>query len=242
MKISERQEQILDRIVNDYIDLAQPISSEFLEKKHNFGICPATIRIEMQKLTDKRYLYQPHTSAGRIPTDKGFRFFVDRLIEKESSEFLDKEFLKEIQKMERQIKDSLKFFQDVTRSLASVSSNLAISYLFDEKIFWKEGWQGVFEEPEFEDEECVKNFFRTIQDFEKNIEDFVSDNGYLPGVKVYIGKENPIPKSKDFSLIISQSKLPKKKKATLAILGPKRMGYRKNIALINSLVKILSNC
>ncbi len=239
MRITKRQEQILDRVVNDYINLAQPISSEFLEKRHGFKICPATIRIEMQKLTDEGYLYQPHTSAGRVPTDKGFRFFVDRLTEREPSEFLDKEFLKEVQKMERQIKDSLKFFQGITKILASTSSNLAISYIFDEKIFWKEGWQEIFNEPEFEDTEYIRNFLEMIENIEKNIEDFVFENRQMPTVRIYIGKENPIPKSKDFSLIISQSKFPKRKKATLAILGPKRMAYQKNISLVNSLVKIL---
>ncbi|MBZ9571987.1 hypothetical protein KJA15_01440 [Patescibacteria group bacterium] len=240
MKITERQEQILNSVVNDYIDLAKPISSELLERKYDFRISPATIRIEMQKLTDLGFLYQPHTSAGRIPTDKGFRFFVDRLFKEEFLEFSDKEFFKEIKRIERQIEDSLKFSREITKILASLSSNLALSYLFDEKIFWKEGWQETFDEPEFENIEYVKNFLEMVESFEKNIEDFIFENRHLPKIKVYIGKENPIPKSKDFSLIISQSKFPKRKKATLAILGPKRMAYQKNIGLINSLMKILA--
>lgn len=238
MKITERQKSILDKIIQEYIDSAQPVSSQLLEKKHDFGIRPASIRIEMQKLTDRGFLSQPHTSAGRIPTDKGFRFFVDRLFEEEFLEFPDEKFLKEIQKIERQIEDSLKFSREVTKVLASLSSNLALSYLFNEKIFWKEGWQEIFAEPEFEDTECIKNFLEMIEDFEKRIEDFVFREDFLP--KVYIGKELPILNSKDFSLVISQSQFPKKKKVTLAILGPKRMAYQKNISLINSLVKILA--
>lgn len=240
MRITKRQGQILDKIVNDYINLAQPISSELLEKRHDFKICPATIRIEMQKLTDLDYLYQPHTSAGRIPTDKGFRFVVDRLLKEESLEAPDKKFRKEIRQIEKEVEDSLKFFQEITKILASTSSNLALSYLFDEKIFWKEGWQEIFDEPEFEDTERVRNFLEMIENLEKNIEDFVFENRQIPAVKVYIGKENPIPKSKDFSLIISQSKFPKKKKVTLAILGPKRMAYQRNITLINSVLKLLA--
>lgn len=238
MRITKRQEEILNRIVHNYIDSAKPVSSEFLEKKHKLGISPATIRIEMQKLTDRGFLFQPHTSAGRIPTDRGFRFFVDRLFKGESLEFSDKKFLKEIQEIKHQIGDSLKFSREITKILASLSSNLAFSYLFDEKIFWKEGWQEIFAEPEFEDTECVKNFLEMIENLEKHIEDFIFEEDFLP--RVYIGKESPILKSKDFSLVISQSKFPKKKKATLAILGPKRMAYQKNISLINSLVKILA--
>ena len=80
MEISERQSDILNNLIKDYIQLAHPVSSEFLEKKHSFGLSPATLRIEMQKLTDKGFLSQPHTSAGRVPTDKGYRFFVNELL------------------------------------------------------------------------------------------------------------------------------------------------------------------
>ena len=71
-------------IVKEYIDSAEPVSSQLLEKKYDFDISPATIRIEMQKLTDKGFLLQPHTSAGRIPSDKGYRFYVDNLKSGES--------------------------------------------------------------------------------------------------------------------------------------------------------------
>src|SRR4030042_6643044 len=78
-KLTERQEKILDIALREYVATAQPVSSQELLKKHDFGVSPATIRNEMQKLTDKGYLLQPHTSAGRIPTDKGYRFFVNKL-------------------------------------------------------------------------------------------------------------------------------------------------------------------
>jgi heat-inducible transcriptional repressor len=70
--ITERQEKILNTIVQEYIISAQPVSSQLLEKRHNFGICQATIRIEMQRLTDGDFIFQPHTSAGRV-RERGFR-------------------------------------------------------------------------------------------------------------------------------------------------------------------------
>ncbi|MBZ9578653.1 hypothetical protein KJA14_02275 [Patescibacteria group bacterium] len=238
MKITGRQEQILNSVVNDYIDLAQPISSELLEKRHDFEISPATIRIEMQKLTNQGYLYQPHTSAGRIPTDKGFRFFVDRLLKKKSLEFPDKKFSKEIQRIERKIEDSLKFFQEITKILASTSSNLALFYLFDEKIFWKEGWKETLAEPEFENTDIVSEFTEMVDNLEENIKDFC--RGDFGEIKISIGRENPrFLKTKKFSIISSTCYFPKKRKGMIAILGPKRMEYPKNISLINSLVKIL---
>ncbi|MBA4320031.1 MAG: heat-inducible transcriptional repressor HrcA, partial [Flavobacterium sp.] len=85
--LTERQTEILNRLIQEYIYSAKPVSSQLLEKKHNFGICPAMLRIEMQKLTEQEFLFQPHTSAGRTPTDKGYRFFVDKLFETGFSEF-----------------------------------------------------------------------------------------------------------------------------------------------------------
>ncbi len=236
MPITDRQNLILEKIVKDYINLAQPISSELLEKKHNFGLSPATLRIEMQKLTDAGFLSQPHTSAGRVPTDKGYRFFVDNLFESGLSDFSDEKFLTEVKRIEKEVEDSLRFSQEITKILASLSSNLALSYLSDEKITWKEGWSEILNEPEFENADYIKNFMEMAEKVEKDIKNFAFGSSE---VKVYIGRENQLSKFKDFSLIISQGQFRNKKKGTLAILGPKRMNYNKNISLINSLTKLL---
>jgi len=233
MIVTERQKEILNRIVADFIDLAQPISSEFLEEKHHFGICPATIRIEMQKLTDGGYLIQPHTSAGRVPTDKGYRFFVNNLFEKGIGE--EKDFLKLEDLIEREIGDRVRFLQSLTKNLASFSSNLALGYLFDEDLFWKEGWEDVLGEPEFKETKVITDFADVIRHFEKEIEDIKINSG----IKVYIGKENPFSKVKDFSIIISKCHFPNDEKGVLAIAGPKRMAYDKNINSLNYLTKLL---
>ncbi len=80
MVITERQSKILNTLIQEYINTANPVGSEFLVEKHNFKVCPATLRNEMQKLTESGYLCQPHTSAGRVPTNKGYRFFVDSFL------------------------------------------------------------------------------------------------------------------------------------------------------------------
>ena len=83
MNLTLRQADILDSVISEYIRLAEPISSQHLEKRYDFGVSPATIRNELQALSEKGYLAQPHTSAGRMPTDKGYRFFVDGVSKKE---------------------------------------------------------------------------------------------------------------------------------------------------------------
>jgi len=231
--ITERQKSILDKIIQEYIDSARPVSSRLLEKKYRFGIRPAMIRIEMQKLTDQGFLFQPHTSAGRAPTDKAYRFFVNKLLESETPEF--KEIFKIEEIFQETRKDILRWASQLTRFLAEESSNFAILHLLERDLFWKEGWGEILREPEFEEKDLLFSFTEFLENFEKNIKNLKINSK----IKVYIGKENPFPKNKDFSIIISKCHLPKKEEGILSILGPKRMSYDRNICLMNSLVKLL---
>ena len=210
--ITERQGEILNGIVQEYIKGAEPVSSKILEREHKFGICPATIRNEMQRLTQKGYLYQPHTSAGRIPTDQGYRFFVDKILEEE------------IEDLAKDLEMTWNV-RGITKFLARESSNLVLGYLASEKILWKEGWGEILQEPEFTQPGFVLKFAQIIDDFEENIEEL-----FLPEIQIYIGRENPFSKTKDFSIITS---------GVFTILGPKRMDYNKNINLLSSAIKWL---
>jgi heat-inducible transcriptional repressor len=229
--MTERQLQILSGIVKEYIRTAQPVSSHFLNGKNILNVSPATIRNEMQQLTQEGYLLQPHTSAGRVPTDKGYRFFVDKLFEKE---------IKQMRlEMEKKMEDALNFTHQLTRFLADHSSSLALGYLPEENILWKEGWGEIFSEPEFREGETAAKFARMLEDFEENIDELVFDD--FSQIRVYIGKENPFSKSQDFGLVMGQCSFPKNKKGLLVIAGPKRMAYDKNIALMDSVIKFLNN-
>ena len=232
MPITERQKDILGSLVKEYIDSARPVSSHFLETEYDFGVCPATIRNEMQKLTDIGFLSQPHTSAGRVPTDKGYRFFVDNLINRNIEE-ADFQF-----EIEEEIEDTHRLLQNLTRQLAAASSNLALSYLADEKLCWKEGWEGVFQKPEFKEGNLVSSFTLLLKNFEEGIDKL---NFSHPGIKIYIGRENPFPKARDFSIIVSTCHFPQKEKGVLAILGPKRMPYDKNIKSLSHLTSLFED-
>ena len=233
MTITERQGEILNRIVEDYIGLAQPISSEFLEKKHKFSVSPATIRIEMQRLTDGGFIFQPHTSAGRVPTDKGYRFFVDNLLKSEISEFEDVFEIEDI--FQKAGKDIFKLASRLTKFLAEESSSLTILNLLERDFFWKEGWEEILREPEFEEKDLISHFTKLLESFEENIENLKINSG----IKIYIGKENPFPGAKNFSIISSRCHLPDEEEGIISLLGPKRMAYDRNISLINSFKKIL---
>jgi heat-inducible transcriptional repressor len=81
MELNERKKKILEVIIRDYINTAEPVGSRTLSKRCNLGISPATIRNEMADLEDLGYLVQPHTSSGRIPTQQAYRYYVDEIME-----------------------------------------------------------------------------------------------------------------------------------------------------------------
>ena len=80
MFLDDRKRRILQAIIDDYIDTAEPIGSRTIARKHELGLSSATIRNEMADLEDMGYLAQPHTSSGRVPSDKGYRLYVDQLM------------------------------------------------------------------------------------------------------------------------------------------------------------------
>ncbi len=239
MAITERQGQLLNKVVEEYIDSAHPISSDLLGGKYDFGIKPAMIRIEIQKLTDLGYLLQPHTSAGRIPTDKGYRFFVDSLNNKGSLEYCDAdEIIKNIKELIKREENPFYFTQNLTKAIAFLSSSLALGYLTRGKVLYQEGWKNIFQEPEFQKAEQTLNLAEAVEIFEDSLDELI-DN-ISSDVEVFIGKENFFPRSRDFSVIIIKQSIPcLKEDAILAIVGPKRMTYQKNIFLIHSLANLI---
>jgi transcriptional regulator of heat shock response len=230
MNLTPRQEDILDSLVSEYIRFAQPIASQYLEERYDFGVSPATIRNELQTLSEEGYLEQPHTSAGRVPTDRGYRFFVDGGSKKEKSQ-RPKQW-EDV--FEKEVTDALEFAAYTARVLANESSGLAALYMESASLFFKEGWEDMLQEPEFEEQGSIKSFTRFLNDFEKN----VASMSLGDGIKVFIGRENPFSKVTDFSIMVAECDFPERGRGLVALLGPKRMAYSKNMHLLNEFSRI----
>ncbi|MFA5013039.1 MAG: hypothetical protein WC520_00550 [Candidatus Paceibacterota bacterium] len=235
--ISERQNEILKALVKEYIKTAEPISSESLAKKHDFGLCPSAIRIEMNFLIKTGYLEQPHTSAGRIPTDKAYRYFVDFVLTNQREEKKENKIEEIIEGIiKEKMEDRYKLASRLAKFLADTSSGFAIVHFLNNDLSWKEGWEEIAKEPEFKDNDFIQSFVGLLQDFEEKIKKFD-----VRGVKIFIGKEIPLPHTQGLSLICSSCPISKSEKAFISILGPKRMDYNRNINLIYSLHRALGD-
>ena len=82
--MDSRKQKILEAVVLDYIETAEPVGSRTISKKYNLGVSSATIRNAMAELAEMFYIEQPHTSAGRVPSDKGYRYYVDYLMTRDT--------------------------------------------------------------------------------------------------------------------------------------------------------------
>lgn len=124
--LDERAKKILMAVVESYIQRLDPVGSRHIAKKYGFDLSSATIRNIMADLEELGYLFQPHTSAGRIPTDKGYRFFVNELLLEELKGNIT--VIKEITKKLLDIKDSIDVLLDRTaRSLASITRYVSLA-------------------------------------------------------------------------------------------------------------------
>lgn len=158
-ELTQRQVQILRAIIEEYLNSAEPVGSDTLEKKHNLGVSPATIRNEMVRLTDMKFLKQPHTSAGRIPTPVALKYYVEHLMKTKDLSVSDEVAVKEKIWDYRQEVDKL--LREATRALAQKTKTLAISTTKDGDIYYS-GAANILEMPEFFDYELTHDLLMTL--------------------------------------------------------------------------------
>lgn len=223
--ITDRQKKILQVIINEYIDSAQPVSSSLLTDKYDFGLCSASFRIEMKNLTDDGFLEKTHISSGRIPTDKAYRYLVDELIND-----IDYERLKI-----NRSNDYLEIAEDILNLISKMSSSYIVLSFPKRKVFFQSGFSNLIKEPEALNKDFLFSFLSFIEEYNREQEKIEIDSP----IKIYIGNENPFLKQENFSLICSERRLGNDESMRVSLMGPKRMNYYNNIRLINSLIKTL---
>lgn len=236
--MNSRQEKILAAVIEEYTHSAVPVGSQVLVEKYQFAVSPATIRNDMATLEKEGYLHQPHISSGRIPTDKGYRYFVEEIMsDKELSRDEQQKLQKEFLKLKAQ---NTRLTRTTAKLLSHLSGNLAISGVIDKEEFAEFGIRELMDQPEFRelDEMCR---LAEVLDYVDEKFDSIMKNMQEGETKIFIGKENPISEISNCSMIVSPYKLQNGEKGILALIGPKRMKYAKNKSLIEYMKKLLGS-
>lgn len=225
--MKERQANILHAIVEAYARTAEPVSS--LQLSRQFGLSPATIRAEMTELEHLNFISQPHTSAGRIPTDKGYRQYVNSLAESNSDNRINQALARRVSsagEIDRAIKTA-------AESLAQVTQNVGLATLPGQLYYT--GLASLFGQPEFLDGRQAFEAARLLD----NLSEWLNEAALNSPVSVYIGRENPIGKSSGCSLIIARFSSPYSDHSYIGVLGPTRQNYGQSIGLVQYAGRLL---
>lgn len=225
--MTERQQSILAAIIEQYAEVAVPVGSVTLAKL--FGVSSATIRSEMARLEDMGLIAQPHTSAGRIPTDRGYRMYVNALTNAEpadlprsldrSARAIDAHVSSHLDKSDRAIRSAVD-------SLVELTGNLGLATIGSE--LYMNGIGNLFSHPEFMSGSHVQSVARLID----NLEPWLREAAPNEPLNVYIGSENPIGKSSGATLIISRFRSPYSDHSYIGVLGPTRQNYARVMQLV----------
>ena len=228
MEITERQKDILCQIIEEYAETASPVGSVTLAKL--FKVSPATIRAEMARLEGLGLIAQPHTSAGRVPTDAGYRFYVNNL------EVTD--YDRSTHALERRVSAQSQADTAIRRAvdtLVELTGNLGLATIGDQ--LYLAGISQLFTQPEFGDTRRVQAVAKLLD----NLEPWLRETAPGEALNIFIGKENPIGKNSEASLIISKFRSPFSDRSYIGVLGPTRQNYLKVMSLVRSAGNMLED-
>lgn len=239
MFLTSRQEKLLNIIIDNYIKTAEPVSSKFLVKARLFDLSSATLRNEMNGLEQVGFLTQLHTSGGRVPTDRGYRFYVDNQVNRGNAELNGKHRIR----IDKALKDAGDSPREINRTVAQLlsdlSENVVIAGIAEEDDFYKTGLASLFELPEFHELNKIFRLTSFFDDFDRMFDqiekNFFSDfrRGESENeINVFIGRENRHPSIRDETVMTARYNLPNNLVGSLTMIGPMRMDYRRNIGLV----------
>jgi heat-inducible transcriptional repressor len=223
--MTDRQIAILTAIIEQYAEIAVPVGSVTLAKL--FGVSSATIRAEMARLEEMGYITQPHTSAGRIPTDKGYRLYVNQATQVEqvlpskvdrSARAIDVR-LAQADRPDIAIRGAVDLLVELTQNvgLATIGDQLYIS-----------GFTRLFTQPEF----LAGGLVQEVAQLLDNLEPWLREAAPNEPLSVFIGRENPIGKESGCSLIMSRFISPYSDRSYIGVLGSTRQSYRQVMRLV----------
>jgi heat-inducible transcriptional repressor len=230
--LEPRQEIILKSIVDEYIRSAEPVGSRWVAETSGLAVSPATIRNDMAVLEDAGFIAQPHTSAGRVPTEKAYVYYLQHFVEPRRAGKIQGSRIK-IQEGGKD-QDANAEMRALARTLVELSGEMALVAVDPRQSFYA-GVANLMEKPEFGDLSVVRELSRLLDRFDDVMGEVFDRVANEP--EVLIGSENPF--GRDMSAIMVKCRLPNGQIGILGLLGPLRMDYGRNIGLIEEVREIL---
>jgi len=230
----ERDNKILKAIIENFTSTSKPVSSQSLSKM--FDLSPATIRNVMANLERIEYITQHHPSGGRIPTDKGYRVYVDLLMETQPLAEDEKKDI--IQEYEHTIE-----YEDVIQKSSQLLSSLShyVGIILESKLqkVYLEGISNLLEQPEFNNIEILKKVFKRCED-KKLLYEMLMEHLGDEEISITIGHENSHKDFYECSIITATYKIEGKLVGTMGVIGPKRMTYPHVISTVKFITETIS--
>lgn len=243
--LTQRQQDLVYRVIEEYIKTAEPVSSGTIAKSGHFDVQSATIRNEMAELEDSGYLQQLHTSGGRVPTARAYRLYVD--------EMLGREGVSISHAARRRIEEALadadmrepeQINKVLARVVGQLSDTLVMASISEYPDAYKVGLSNLLSSPEFREVDRLMGMTEFFDQFDMMF-DRLHRRMWGPAfartatgrardahVRVMIGSENTDERVRDETLIVARYLLPGGLDGSLTLIGPMRMDYRKNIGLM----------
>jgi len=222
--MTERQKQILHAIVEQYAEVASPVGSNLLAKV--FNVSSATIRAEMAELEHRGYIMQPHTSAGRVPTDRGYREYVNTITDSKDITFERRGGERALAARAQHGSSPDRVIRNTVDTLVELTHNLGIATIGNQ--LYMSGLSNLFGQPEFINGSHVQQVASLLD----NLEPWLREAAPNKPLSVYIGSENPIGSAAGVSLIIGRFRSPYSDHSYVGVLGPTRQSYREVMMLV----------
>ena len=234
--LTERQQEVLKAIIQEFINEATPIGSEDLVKKYDFSFSPATMRNEMVALTQKGMLQKDHVSAGRSPTPQAFRYYIKNLLDQRDIPVVNEVAMK--QRLWDHRHDQSHLLREATLTLADELQNLVLVILDDGRIY-SAGTAHILRHPEFYDIDLTRTVLHLIDqsDIINAILSQISDESEFG---VMLGDEIGLRGFDQCGLVIGRINLPNNQTGFITTLGPYRLDYSSVIPTIKYVQSILN--
>lgn len=238
--ITDRQQDLLLSIIKEFIETAEAVGSISLQSKYNLNVSTATIRNEMADLVLLGYLYQKSLSGGRIPTTKGWRYFVDNILSDSSSlESLSQDTKENIN--ERLVKSSYTKGDLIRASinlLSQITGTAAVS-LIDKDLYYS-GLSELVNIPEFRNPNNLKRILSILEDY-YTLSKIMNEGNPDEDINILIGEETNTEEFSEYSIIFAEIRVAGDKKGYIAVIGPNRLKYNTVISAMKYISAALRN-